>query len=483
MFKKSLTVAVVSVLFFNIAFAQNITSADQDLLAVIKQLQTQIQSLQAQIVDLQAQVQSVKIELNFSRALAQGATGDDVKQLQEFLKTFTGAYPDGLITGYFGPLTEAAVKKFQDQNGIESVGIVGPKTQDKLNVLAAAIPAATATAPAMTIPAVPATPAQTIDQTGTSTTVSAVPSTQLTPTTPTTPATSCINCSPTVPFTSSIIKVLSPNGGEQWQIGGTYTIKYSAKNIASNEALLIYLEKGYDAPTTKTGVNSSLLIGATTNLESYTYTIPSNIQSWPGLGNNYTIKIYGAGAYYANDAIYYIDDSSDATFSIVAGQVNAPPVTSAATASPSLTTTTTGGGYGQAQPSGQTSTAITPTILITQEKIVNIQGQITALQEKLNSTTDTVTRDSLTAQITALQKTVQELQNQIFQGELLPVTAPVPAPTVSIPTTTTQDNTAILLEQISALQNKLNTTTDDATRTSLINQIVSLKAQVQKLSE
>ncbi|HEY4528366.1 MAG TPA: peptidoglycan-binding protein [Candidatus Paceibacterota bacterium] len=98
-------------------------------------LQTLIKQLQAQIAELQAQVQSIKTELKITRALAKGATGDDVKQLQEFLKTIPDVYPEGLVTGYFGPLTEAAVKRWQEKQGIEAVGIVGPKTTAKLNEL------------------------------------------------------------------------------------------------------------------------------------------------------------------------------------------------------------------------------------------------------------------------------------------------------------------------------------------------------------
>src|SRR5438477_8841914 len=94
------------------------TTPSTDLQALITQLQAQIQSLQAQITDLNAQLQSVKTELKFSRILAKGATGDDVKQLQEFLKTFPDVYPEGLVTGYFGPLTELAIERFQEKQGV-----------------------------------------------------------------------------------------------------------------------------------------------------------------------------------------------------------------------------------------------------------------------------------------------------------------------------------------------------------------------------
>ena len=106
------------------------------------------------------------------------------------------------------------------------------------------------------------------------------------------------------------ITVISPNGGEQWQIGGTYTIKYSVKNtdVGPDNPIYIYLEKGYDAPTTKSGVNSSMLIATTKDTESYTYTVPTGIQSWPGIGNNYTIKVCAR--------FCSISDSSDSYFSI-----------------------------------------------------------------------------------------------------------------------------------------------------------------------
>lgn len=62
-------------------------------------------------------------------------TGEDVKLLQELLATDPEIYPEGLITGFFGLLTENAVKRFQKKAGFEQVGNVGPKTFARLNEL------------------------------------------------------------------------------------------------------------------------------------------------------------------------------------------------------------------------------------------------------------------------------------------------------------------------------------------------------------
>lgn len=115
----------------NLSFAQSATST-QDLIA---QLQEQIKQLQAQIEELRAQLVEVKAEIQFTRTLSRGMAGDEVKSLQEFLSKFPDVYPEGFVTGYFGPLTEAAVKRWQEKQGIESVGVVGPKTRTKLNEL------------------------------------------------------------------------------------------------------------------------------------------------------------------------------------------------------------------------------------------------------------------------------------------------------------------------------------------------------------
>lgn len=67
----------------------------------------------------------------FARSLSMGSTGSDVTLLQQKL-TNDGVYT-GPITGYYGTLTEAAVKKYQDKNGISALGMVGPLTLAILN--------------------------------------------------------------------------------------------------------------------------------------------------------------------------------------------------------------------------------------------------------------------------------------------------------------------------------------------------------------
>ena len=70
------------------------------------------------------------------RNLSQGMSGSDVASLQQFLIA-QGHLASGNATGYFGRLTEAAVKSFQSANGIVSsgtpattgYGAVGPKTR------------------------------------------------------------------------------------------------------------------------------------------------------------------------------------------------------------------------------------------------------------------------------------------------------------------------------------------------------------------
>lgn len=117
-----------SMLLPALSYAETATSVD-----AITQLKQKILELQAQILELQKQQQQVTLEL--LKNLGQGASGDDVKTLQALLAGDSEIYPEGKITGFFGPLTVKALKKFQAKHGIEQVGFAGPKTLKKLNEL------------------------------------------------------------------------------------------------------------------------------------------------------------------------------------------------------------------------------------------------------------------------------------------------------------------------------------------------------------
>lgn len=64
-----------------------------------------------------------------------GEKNADVTSLQEFLAASPDIYPQGLVTGYFGSLTRAAVIRFQAQYGLAQAGRVGPLTLAKINSL------------------------------------------------------------------------------------------------------------------------------------------------------------------------------------------------------------------------------------------------------------------------------------------------------------------------------------------------------------
>jgi peptidoglycan hydrolase-like protein with peptidoglycan-binding domain len=81
--------------------------------------------------------------------LSVGSSGSQVTQLQQFLATDSQIYPSGDVTGYFGPLTQAAVTQFQVAYGIAQVGQVGPITEAKINNIMASGFGLVTTAPLM----------------------------------------------------------------------------------------------------------------------------------------------------------------------------------------------------------------------------------------------------------------------------------------------------------------------------------------------
>src|SRR3989344_3918714 len=128
-------------------FAENSPSQGKANKELIESLKRQIDELEVKKDELKAKekelreaAKEVKSEIKETRKLLslqlrRGMSGEEVEALQEILSQDSSIYPEGLITGFFGPLTENAVRKFQRKYGIDSIGQVGPLTRVRLNAL------------------------------------------------------------------------------------------------------------------------------------------------------------------------------------------------------------------------------------------------------------------------------------------------------------------------------------------------------------
>lgn len=72
--------------------------------------------------------------------LQYGSTNDDIARVQRLLATDSEIYPYGVDSGFFGPKTQEAVRRFQSRFNLDTVGVVGPSTKALLEVFMAAYP-------------------------------------------------------------------------------------------------------------------------------------------------------------------------------------------------------------------------------------------------------------------------------------------------------------------------------------------------------
>jgi peptidoglycan hydrolase-like protein with peptidoglycan-binding domain len=110
--------------------------------ATVEELQAQIAALMEQIAALSGDdVMAPAAGCTFTRSLSDGSEGADVTCLQDYL-TSTGHFNfAGGSTGYFGPVTTAAVAAWQASNGVApAVGYFGPVSQAKYSELMAVMP-------------------------------------------------------------------------------------------------------------------------------------------------------------------------------------------------------------------------------------------------------------------------------------------------------------------------------------------------------
>jgi len=77
-----------------------------------------------------------------STAISQyGSSGAEVKAIQQALKD-RGLFNTN-VDGYYGEQTQAAVKRFQKQQGISQTGVAGPQTLKALGISIGSVPSAT----------------------------------------------------------------------------------------------------------------------------------------------------------------------------------------------------------------------------------------------------------------------------------------------------------------------------------------------------
>ncbi len=114
------------------------TGSNAQLIAQVQALLAQVQALEAQNAaggSVGATASGATCPV-FGRMLKLGMSGSDVTHLQQFLAQDSSVYPEGVVSGYFGPLTQAAVQRWQAKHSIVSsgspattgYGVVGSRT-------------------------------------------------------------------------------------------------------------------------------------------------------------------------------------------------------------------------------------------------------------------------------------------------------------------------------------------------------------------
>lgn len=144
--KKTKYIIMALVLFILVFPNLGFSETKEGLIASLKiQIQTileQIQLLQIQLLQLQGGT----VECNFTRPLYPGLKGEDVQCLQKYLNSIgytianSGYGFPGNESIYYGSLTQAAVRRWQQDNNISYgnyPGYFGPKSQAKYNALIA----------------------------------------------------------------------------------------------------------------------------------------------------------------------------------------------------------------------------------------------------------------------------------------------------------------------------------------------------------
>ncbi len=122
---------VIAFLFLGVVFVSPVraeaTTSVSSMFEQIKALMAKVEELQKQLATIRGEVKDI-----IRDGIAEGMSGDDIKELQELLASDPSIYPEGKVTGFFGPLTKEAIKRFQERHGLSVTGVVDEETHDLL---------------------------------------------------------------------------------------------------------------------------------------------------------------------------------------------------------------------------------------------------------------------------------------------------------------------------------------------------------------
>ena len=107
----------------------------ENLKKQILELQAKIQAMRQAQTQVREQVQNIQDTLKDIRDLRKGMISEEIKAIQQILASDPDIYPEGTISGYYGPLTEKALKRFKEKHGIkdeDKEDRIGQKTLEKL---------------------------------------------------------------------------------------------------------------------------------------------------------------------------------------------------------------------------------------------------------------------------------------------------------------------------------------------------------------
>lgn len=158
---RSITTIIPTIIIFSFLLLASLVAAPAPASAdVIDDLLLRVQTVMEEVAKIQVELQTLKAgqasvstptptpstpsgsvlgatTFKFTHDVVFGEDNDDVFRIQQLLKTDPEIYPEGTVSGYFGPKTEGAIRNLQTRFGLDPVGVVGPATTALLERLIA----------------------------------------------------------------------------------------------------------------------------------------------------------------------------------------------------------------------------------------------------------------------------------------------------------------------------------------------------------